>query len=338
MLRILSVRTKPENLRPVLAKQVSLVAGITLGVVIGFAHDVCAQTSQNVVPSSQASKRVVPTDPVGKLFNDGPRVVYTQESDADSIEKLFWDRELKKEKLRILRESQQALPPEVKASVEPKAVDNEPTATPAEPQAGIQPLLKQETQQTSPGERKSATAKQQPKKIDASSSRQVSDTKPDKGAKPMPAPQAIPQEISASTKHAADAGKVDGVGINAAIWPVNATPQNGYGKKGPEGRPWQGLVFDVPVGTPVKSIDSGRVMYAHEFKNYGNLVIVDHGDRVASVYANNQKLLVKEGDLIGTGDVIALSGKTGSLDYPALYFEIRKEGKPVDPQQFLKRR
>lgn len=307
----------------------------------GSVHDVYAQTPQQYSPTSQAPKKVLKNDPVGNLFNDGPRVVYTQDADADPIEKLFWDRELKKEKIRVLKESQElpSASPTAEPEPEPPASSKKLITEPAEPEV-VSPRSPDQT--TARGVADANTGKA----VDRQQTRSKKDaavSSTDKSAispkivkqPPHEEAQATPQQTA---KPSADAGRVDGVSINGAMWPIATKPKNAYGKPGPEGRPWQGLVFDVPTGTPVKAIDSGRVMYAHDFKNYGNLVIIDHGDRVASVYANNQKLLVKEGAQVGTGDVIALSGQTGSLNYPALYFEIRKEGKPVDPIQFLKRR
>lgn len=279
--------------------------------------------------TSQNPRKVLPSDPVGNLFNDGPRVVYTQESGADPIERLFWDRELKKEKLM-----QQMQPVENKISEttieqlkevpfgeEQKVERASSVIAIDELKASNGSMLdeKSEHEGVQPISRSNNTEKNTNPNIQSKHARKHSETRP--------------QEL----KRAADAGRLDGVQINGAQWPVNKKPQNNYGKPRGGGRPWQGLVFNVPLGTEVKAIDAGRVMYANNFKNYGNLVIIDHGDRVASVYANNQKLFVKEGDSIGTGDLIALSGQTGSLDHPALYFEIRKEGKPVDPLQFLKR-
>ena len=289
-----------------------------------------AEVGAQPVDSPQLQRKTLPSDPVGKLFNDGPRVVYIQESGADPIEKLFWDRELKQEALRKKIHDAESKPSEEKTdSLSPEPIKSDPISTDSS-DSGVAEKADDASKKIVEGNPNNSqiektTLRQRPEPEQHAKTKQSATT----GAS-----DSVPQ----STKRAADAGKVDGVRINGAQWPVGAKPKYTYGKPRADGRPWQGLVFDLPVGTHVKAIDAGRVMYANDFKNYGNLVIIDHGDRVASVYANNQRLLVKEGDLIGTGDLIALSGQSGSLDYPALYFEIRKEGKPVDPLQFLKRR
>lgn len=330
-----SSNSKPQNLRAS-GLLFALVASAGIGALADAAHGQSSIPSS--APTSQATKKVLPNDPVGKLFNDGPRVAYTQDPGADPIEQLFWDRELKKKKLEALRGPQE--PVAEKTEPEPPS----PRQT-TEDSSSSKAIAKQSStdEVASPVKNDDDSPKkqstiQQPAKKETAKARSENDKspKPPK-TKELTQPEA-PRVFHQPMQQAADIGVVNGVGINSAVWPVSAKPKNAYGKKGPEGRPWQGLVFDVPTGTPVRAIDSGRVMYANDFKNYGNLIIVDHGDRVASVYASNQKLLVKEGAQVGTGDVIALSGQTGSLNYPALYFEIRKEGKPVDPMQFLKRR
>lgn len=323
--------------------------GVVLFTAFGMlSASVNAQTSHLPVATTQIPKKVVPRDPVGQLFNDGPRVVYTQDSGADPIEKLFWDRERKKEQANALRDSRPAeLQDQKTESKQESAPMMQSEATSSEPERSDQttaapaavaeqhPSDKQVKQQTLSNQPDQEVKQERKKKNLVNAPRNSEATKPQSAKQ---APQQEAQKVYPQAKPGPDAGKVDGVAINSAEWPIGVKPKNSYGKQGPEGRPWQGLVFEVPNGTPVKAIDSGRVMYAHEFKNYGNLIIVDHGDRVASVYANNQRLLVKEGAQVGTGDVIALSGQTGSLNYPALYFELRKEGKPVDPLLFLKRR
>lgn len=346
--RTLSVKTKRESQG--LYEKMPWCFGSVLVAVLGLVSvsHVSAQTPELSAATAHTPKKIVPSDPVGQLFNDGPRVVYKQDPGADPIEKLFWDRELKKEQAKALRDSGSAevqYPKEELPEKSTPQVNSEPVSSKSSPpdstaapsstvskQGATNKKIKQQTQSDQP----SQEVRQERKKNNS-----VAAPRNNEPTKYQPAKQVTDSEVRTvrqQATHAPDAGKVDGVAINSAAWPIDAKPKNAYGKAGPEGRPWQGLVFAAPTGTPVKAIDSGRVMYAHEFKNYGNLVIVDHGDRVASVYANNQRLLVKEGEQVGTGDVIALAGQTGSLDYPALYFELRKEGKPVDPLLFLKRR
>ncbi len=88
----------------------------------------------------------------------------------------------------------------------------------------------------------------------------------------------------------------------------------------------------------VKAIHSGKVVFSDYFKGYGNLLIIDHGIRYLSFYGHCADFLVKMGDLVKTGQPIAIVGDTGSLKGITLYFEIRSKAKPVDPLKWLRRR
>ncbi|HEY9281849.1 MAG TPA: peptidoglycan DD-metalloendopeptidase family protein, partial [Eoetvoesiella sp.] len=90
-------------------------------------------------------------------------------------------------------------------------------------------------------------------------------------------------------------------------------------------------------GTPVRAIAAGRVVYANWLSGFGNLIIVDHGAKYLSVYAYNQSVLRRVGDVVSAGDVIAKVGATGGQVESGLYFEIRHQGAPVNPLLWLKR-
>ena len=97
-----------------------------------------------------------------------------------------------------------------------------------------------------------------------------------------------------------------------------------------------GMFFRIVKNTPVKAIHHGTVVYADWFRGYGFLVILNHGDRVYSLYGHNDQLLVSKGDRIKTRQVIAKSGNTGTLHGIAgLYFEIRRGNKPENPNRWL---
>jgi len=118
-------------------------------------------------------------------------------------------------------------------------------------------------------------------------------------------------------------------------WPVHGRVIAGFGSK-PNGTQNDGINIAVPEGTQVKSADDGVVAYAgNELKGYGNLVLVRHANGYVSAYANASELLVKRGDTIRRGQVIALSGQTGNVTSPQLHFEIRKGSTPVDPTKYL---
>ena len=96
-----------------------------------------------------------------------------------------------------------------------------------------------------------------------------------------------------------------------------------------------GVDIAVPTGTPVRCACDGVVTFAGWDDIYGNLVIVDHGDSLMTVYGHNEKLLVKEGDHVTAGQVIATVGNTGRSTAPHLHFGVVKNGNPVDPLKFV---
>lgn len=97
----------------------------------------------------------------------------------------------------------------------------------------------------------------------------------------------------------------------------------------------KGLDIAGKLGQPVVAAGSGKVMYAGSgIRGYGNLVIVKHSNSLLSAYAHNRKIVVKEGDNVAKGQVIAEMGDSDA-DLVKLHFEIRQQGKPVDPTRFL---
>jgi murein DD-endopeptidase MepM/ murein hydrolase activator NlpD len=118
-------------------------------------------------------------------------------------------------------------------------------------------------------------------------------------------------------------------------WPVTAHIVEGFGPR-PNGTTNDGINFAVPEGTPVRAAEDGVVAYAgNELKTFGNLVLIRHADNYVSAYANASEILVKKGDTVRRGQIIAHSGQTGSATSPQLHFEIRKNSTPVDPRKFL---
>jgi len=118
-------------------------------------------------------------------------------------------------------------------------------------------------------------------------------------------------------------------------WPVRGKVITSYGAK-TNGKANDGINLAVPEGTPVKAAEDGVVAYSgNELKGYGNLVLVRHSNGYVTAYAHASELLVKRGDTIKRGQVIAKSGQSGEVGSPQLHFEIRKGSSPVDPLQFL---
>ena len=97
-----------------------------------------------------------------------------------------------------------------------------------------------------------------------------------------------------------------------------------------------GIDIKSDRGEPILAICSGKIIFSNWLQGYGNLIIIDHGNSYHSVYAHAEELFKKEGELVEPGEVIATVGESGAMTgSPLLYFEIRHQGKPVDPLIWL---
>ncbi len=124
-------------------------------------------------------------------------------------------------------------------------------------------------------------------------------------------------------------------GIATFRWPVRGRIIGKFGPR-PDGTNNDGINLAVPNGTKVKAAEKGVVAYAgSELKGYGNLVLIRHANNWVSAYAHNDKLLVKRGDKIKRGQVVARAGTSGSVGQPQVHFELRKGSKPVDPLKYM---
>jgi septal ring factor EnvC (AmiA/AmiB activator) len=101
---------------------------------------------------------------------------------------------------------------------------------------------------------------------------------------------------------------------------------------------WKGVVIRAPQGTDVRAVAAGRVVFADWLRGFGNLLIVDHGDGLLSIYGNNESLLRSVGDRVESDEVIAAVGNTGGNTESGLYFELRFEGRPIDPLKWAQAR
>ena len=95
---------------------------------------------------------------------------------------------------------------------------------------------------------------------------------------------------------------------------------------------WRGLFIDAPEGEPVFAIHSGEIVFADWLRGFGLLLIINHGQGYMSLYAHNQKIYYQSGDHVLSGEQVASVGNTGGQIRSGLYFEIRIDGKPADPQ------
>ncbi|MGS0627316.1 MULTISPECIES: murein hydrolase activator EnvC [Photorhabdus] len=122
-----------------------------------------------------------------------------------------------------------------------------------------------------------------------------------------------------------------------AIWPVHGRVIHGFGEALQGELRWKGMVISAKEGTEVKAISDGRVLLADWLQGYGLVVVVEHGKGDMSLYGYNQSALVSVGQQVRAGQPIALVGNSGGQNQPALYFEIRRQGRAVNPQPWLGR-
>ena len=118
-------------------------------------------------------------------------------------------------------------------------------------------------------------------------------------------------------------------------WPVNGALLARYGApRGESGLTWQGVLIEAPAGEAVRSIHRGRVAYADWLRGFGLLLIIEHDGGFMSLYGHNRTLTRETGDWVEPGEVIATVGDSGGNPRPALYFEIRRSGDPVNPRRW----
>ncbi|UYG03800.1 peptidoglycan DD-metalloendopeptidase family protein [Halomonas sp. LR3S48] len=119
-------------------------------------------------------------------------------------------------------------------------------------------------------------------------------------------------------------------------WPVQGNLASSYRRD--DGVHYNGILIEAREGTPVESVHAGRVVFADWMRGFGNLLIIDHGDSVMTLYAHLQRFDVAVGQAVSRGETIGTVGNSGGHATPALYFEVRRNGDPIDPQAWIARR
>jgi septal ring factor EnvC (AmiA/AmiB activator) len=99
---------------------------------------------------------------------------------------------------------------------------------------------------------------------------------------------------------------------------------------------WKGLFIAARAGEEVRAVADGRVVFSDWLRGFGNLLIIDHGDAFMSLYGNNEALFKRVGDIIHGGEAVAAVGNSGGNARSGLYFELRHQGKPLDPLDWVK--
>lgn len=137
----------------------------------------------------------------------------------------------------------------------------------------------------------------------------------------------IPRDLAGDVPFASRKKQLD--------WPLQGKLIEKFGHVDRSGRKSAGWLIGADTGSRVHAIARGRVAFADWFRGYGMLLILDHGDGWFSLYGCNEALLKDVGDWVDAGEVIANSGASGAHSTPALYFELRRRSKAVDPSAWL---
>ncbi|OHY81294.1 peptidase M23 [Marinobacter sp. AC-23] len=123
---------------------------------------------------------------------------------------------------------------------------------------------------------------------------------------------------------------------NKLPWPAQGKVLSRFGDKYAEGKLRRnGLLIQTGEGADVKAIHYGRVVFANWLRGFGLITIIDHGDGYMTLYGHSSSLFTSPGDWVAAGEAIAQAGRTGGTDTPALYFEVRHNGKPDNPGRWL---
>ncbi len=149
-------------------------------------------------------------------------------------------------------------------------------------------------------------------------------------ARPARTPAAVPPVTARRDPGRPLPGSNSANGTLKWVWPTDRVAA-------PRPVPGGGILLTGRLGQDVRAASAGRVVYTGSgLRGYGNLVIIKHADSLLSAYAHNREMLVHDGQDVAAGQVIARMGQ-GAQQLPVLYFEIRQNGKPVDPLPFLPR-
>lgn len=156
----------------------------------------------------------------------------------------------------------------------------------------------------------------------------------------IPEPKPEPRDDGAPTSMApAPTGgtvKAGPIGAKGLSWPLSGRLTSGFGSRG--GRLHAGIDLAVPIGTPVRAAAAGTVLHAGEAGGYGLAVYLQHAGGIVTRYGHLSRVQVRRGQTVAAGAQVALSGNTGRSTGPHLHFEVRVNGRPVDPASYLPKR
>nr|WP_251073446.1 peptidoglycan DD-metalloendopeptidase family protein [Shewanella sp. NKUCC05_KAH] len=119
-------------------------------------------------------------------------------------------------------------------------------------------------------------------------------------------------------------------------WPTKGRVSASFGSQRSGQVVWKGTMLSAPEGQNIRAVSGGKVIYADWLRGFGLVMVIDHGKGYMSLYGHAQTLLKSPGEMVKSGEVIALVGRSGGQSEPGLYFEIRHKGQAVDPAKYCR--
>lgn len=161
--------------------------------------------------------------------------------------------------------------------------------------------------------------------------RQARDAKAGKKpAEPVSRPESVVKRNEALPDSSADGRRFAELKGQLRL-PARGEVSGKFGTARSEGTVWKGVFIRTAGGQPVKAVASGRVVFADWLRGFGNMLIIDHGGGYLSLYGAAESLVKQLGDSVKAGEDVATSGNSGGSEQTGIYFEIRHQGKPLDP-------
>ncbi|MDR1075228.1 MAG: peptidoglycan DD-metalloendopeptidase family protein [Xanthomonadaceae bacterium] len=152
-----------------------------------------------------------------------------------------------------------------------------------------------------------------------------------------PAPPPAPETTAPAPRPPVQVATAPLPRVGGMSWPASGDLLARFGGQLPDGHASSGILIGAPLGSTVNAVADGTVVFSEWMTGYGLILIIDHGNGYMSLYAHNDTLLRDIGDRVKRGDAVAKVGNSGGHGRPALYFELRQNGRPVDPASWLQR-
>lgn len=178
----------------------------------------------------------------------------------------------------------------------------------------------------------SQQARERERKLEKPANKAETKTTDKPVAREVPKP-AAPAEASAPVNNGSAFASLRG----KLHMPVKGELFANFGARRTEGPSWKGLFIKAAEGAEVRAAGAGEVIFADWMRGFGNLIIVDHGGQYMTIYGNNQSLMKRPGDRVKGGDLIATAGNSGGNEHSGLYFEMRYQGRAIDPLAWINR-